>query len=200
VLMSQVLHHYHPRLVDLHNYTSTLSPPQKHSNWQTLNTKVLRKLHCPVSNDDVDRVVRGEKGAIERILWAVYQRVGEWEDKRGGRGGANELMGLDEELTMGADGSIYPWPVAGPSAGKGPARESGLGEAGKDRVIADQRDAIEVRLPYPTPRRCGILSVAALTASMTLSAVSLCVHDRSCRRGWQSWRPCCSQCAGTTSG
>ena len=148
VLMSQVLHHYHPRLVDLHNYTSTLSPPQKQSNWQTLNAKVLRKLRCPVPAEEVDRLVKGERGAIERLLWGIFRRTPEWEEGRTGRrGGGDGRDEAEDELVMTADGSIYPWPVGavGDGRGKAEAREgSGRDAASKDRIIADQRDAIEV--------------------------------------------------------
>ena len=169
VLMSQVLHHYHPRLVDLHNYTSTLSPPQKLANWQTLNAKVLRKLRCPVPAEEVDRLVKGEKGAIERLLWAVYRKVAEWEEGTAGRSGGRDGGELEHELIMTADGSIYPWPVGAAGDGRGKAEvreESGSNAASKDRVIADQRDAIEVSCSSP----CSApwMECARFTLSRTL--------------------------------
>ena len=148
VLLSQVLHHYHPKLVELHNYSSTLSLAAKRSNWQTLNTKVLKRLqHCSLSNDDIERLVKGEKGAIERLLLRVQARLRQLEEaerrrNEDGRAGEDEL-GQDGELMMLADGTVYPYTAGMAAQTKAEARrDSGAG--GKDQIIADQRDAIEV--------------------------------------------------------
>jgi hypothetical protein len=37
VLMAEVVHHYFPKLVELHNYSSANSHKQKMYNWATLN-------------------------------------------------------------------------------------------------------------------------------------------------------------------
>lgn len=39
VLMSQVVHYFFPKIVELHNYSSTNSVEQKQYNWKTLNRK-----------------------------------------------------------------------------------------------------------------------------------------------------------------
>ena len=44
VLVAEVLKHYLPHLVELHNYSAAHSVQQKSYNWNTLNTKVLRKV------------------------------------------------------------------------------------------------------------------------------------------------------------
>ena len=183
--MSQVLHHYHPRLVDLHNYTPTLSASAKRSNWATLNAKVLRRLRCPVSAEDVERVITGEKGAIERVLWGVYGRVGEWEEAKAGRKGG-ELSGVDEgELVMAADGSIYPWPTSAPQDGRpkadgheGSARE----QLTKDRLIADQRDTIEVAAQRPVRPRGCFCAIHRTARSHAALCAALPAEHRCCRR------------------
>jgi hypothetical protein len=48
VLAAEVVAFYFPRLVDIHNYSPANSVQQKLYNWNTLNTKVLRKLKYQV--------------------------------------------------------------------------------------------------------------------------------------------------------
>ena len=43
VLAAEILKHYYPKLVELHNYPSTFNTKQKLSNWNTLCIKVLKK-------------------------------------------------------------------------------------------------------------------------------------------------------------
>jgi hypothetical protein len=152
VLLSQVLHHYHPRLVDLHNYSSTLSLAAKRSNWQTLNAKVLKRLHCTVTSDEIERLVKGEKGAIERLLLRVQARLRDWgetesrrrEDGHTGEEENEDELGQDGELMMLADGTVYPY-VAGMGLQTKAEARGGSGAGGsKDQIIADQRDTIEV--------------------------------------------------------
>ena len=149
VLLSQVVHHYHPRLVELHNYSSTLSLAAKRSNWQTLNTKVLRRLQCAVSGEEIERLVKGEKGAIERLLLRVEARLREWEEAerrrqeegRAADADSEDALGQDGELMMLADGTVYPYVAAMGAQGRGGSAAGGS----KDQIIiADQRDAIEV--------------------------------------------------------
>lgn len=39
VLVSEIVHHYYPKLVELHNYSSAHSTSGKLYNWNTLNCK-----------------------------------------------------------------------------------------------------------------------------------------------------------------
>ena len=43
VLMAEIIAHYFPRYVELHNYSQANSVRQKLYNWNTLNTKVFKK-------------------------------------------------------------------------------------------------------------------------------------------------------------
>ena len=44
VLVAEVIAHFYPRLIELHNYSSANAMTQKMYNWQTLNQRALRKL------------------------------------------------------------------------------------------------------------------------------------------------------------
>jgi len=54
VLVAEVVAHYFPRLVQLHNYSSANSTPQKIYNWTTLQQKVLGKLGCGLTKSDIE--------------------------------------------------------------------------------------------------------------------------------------------------
>ena len=160
VLLSEVLHHYHPKLVDLHNYSPALSLATKRTNWQTLNHKVLKKLHYPPLTDShIQQLVAGQKGAIERLLWGIKRRAEEGgvvgdERGRGGRreekewfagGGSASGAGVDveDELVMTSDGRVQQVSLGG-AASSGRDGSGNSAERSKDALIADQRDVIEV--------------------------------------------------------
>jgi hypothetical protein len=67
-LTAQLLHIFEPKLVDLHNYTASLAIAKKRDNWVTLNQKVLKKLGTPISQDQIESIIKGDKGAIEHLL------------------------------------------------------------------------------------------------------------------------------------
>ena len=39
--MAELLNHFYPRIVELHNYSAANALSQKTYNWQTLNSKIL---------------------------------------------------------------------------------------------------------------------------------------------------------------
>lgn len=47
VLMAEIIAHYNPKIVELHNYIETGSVSQKLANWKTLNgTELARQRRC----------------------------------------------------------------------------------------------------------------------------------------------------------
>lgn len=54
VLVAEVISHYHPSLVELHNYPSSSSFSQKMYNWDTLNGKVFKKLGFCLNTQDME--------------------------------------------------------------------------------------------------------------------------------------------------
>mmetsp|Transcript_5922 Transcript_5922/g.10723 ORF Transcript_5922/g.10723 Transcript_5922/m.10723 type:complete len:241 (-) Transcript_5922:84-806(-) len=74
VLFAEVVNHFYPRLVEMHNYSSANSHTQKMYNWNTLNTKVLKKLGYQIHQQDLEDVIKAAPGAIERVL-AHFQKL-----------------------------------------------------------------------------------------------------------------------------
>ncbi|XP_016061851.1 PREDICTED: sperm flagellar protein 1-like isoform X1 [Miniopterus natalensis] len=74
-MLAEIVKHFHPRLVDLHNYVPTCNTDQKLSNWSILNRKVFHKLRFCVSEADIRKVVANTPGAIEPILCLLREKV-----------------------------------------------------------------------------------------------------------------------------
>ncbi|CAD8163360.1 unnamed protein product [Paramecium pentaurelia] len=75
VLMAEIVHHYFPKLVELHNYSQANSTQTKQYNWNTLNTKVLKKLGFQLSQKDIDSIIQVEERAIERVLKVIQEKI-----------------------------------------------------------------------------------------------------------------------------
>jgi hypothetical protein len=44
VMMAELIYHYQPNKVELHSYPAASSVVKKMANWETLNSKVLKKM------------------------------------------------------------------------------------------------------------------------------------------------------------
>lgn len=75
VLVAEVVHHFLPKLVELHNYSPASSSPQKMENWRTLNRKVFSKLGLSIPEDLLQGVIASKPGAIEYILHILKGRL-----------------------------------------------------------------------------------------------------------------------------
>ena len=69
VLTAEVVKHYIPELVELHNYSAVNSVKQKTYNWEQLNTKVFKKLGFKISKQEIDALATAELDSIERLLF-----------------------------------------------------------------------------------------------------------------------------------
>ncbi len=56
MLAAEVVHHFFPKLVELHNYSSANATAQKLYNWSTLNQRVFKRLGFHVPKQDVDSI------------------------------------------------------------------------------------------------------------------------------------------------
>jgi hypothetical protein len=75
VMMAELLHHFIPKFVELHNYVPANSLPAKKDNWQTLNRKVFAKLDFTISDTLIEHLALGKIGAIEVLLKCVYGKI-----------------------------------------------------------------------------------------------------------------------------
>ncbi|XP_051838770.1 sperm flagellar protein 1-like isoform X1 [Antechinus flavipes] len=77
VMIAEIVKHFEPKLVEMHNYIPTSNTEQKLSNWSILNRKVFPKLRFYVSEEDIRKVVISTPGAIESVLSTLRQKMEE---------------------------------------------------------------------------------------------------------------------------
>ena len=82
VLMAEIIKHFHPKLIDLHNYPAAHSVQQKANNWNTLNTRVFMKLGFQISKKDIENVVACSPEAVERVLLTVRHKLKEYRNSK----------------------------------------------------------------------------------------------------------------------
>nr|XP_020828757.1 sperm flagellar protein 1-like isoform X4 [Phascolarctos cinereus] len=89
VMIAEIVKHFQPKLVEMHNYVPTSNTEQKLSNWSTLNRCPLIELAGEAGGDiceacsrltekeDIRKVVISAPGAIESVLSTLRQKVEE---------------------------------------------------------------------------------------------------------------------------
>lgn len=75
VLMAEIICHFRPRVVELHNYRPASNTQMKIYNWETLNKKVFKKLGFSLPQNMLEDVACGRAGAIERVLHLVKNKI-----------------------------------------------------------------------------------------------------------------------------
>ncbi|KAL0109229.1 hypothetical protein PUN28_014368 [Cardiocondyla obscurior] len=68
VLMAELLKHYYPKHVDVHNYVAGNSIAKKIDNWSTLNRKVLSKIDMRLGKEMINQLASSQSGVIEKVL------------------------------------------------------------------------------------------------------------------------------------
>lgn len=77
VMVAEVVKHFLPRLIELHNYIPANATQQKISNWQLLNRKVFSKFHFHISEEMLKKLVKSSPGNIELVLYTLRQKIEE---------------------------------------------------------------------------------------------------------------------------
>ena len=75
VLIAEVIHHYYPHIVELHNYPASHSVKQKEYNWTTLKQKCFKRMGFPVKKELLANCARAVPGAIEKLLYRLKQKL-----------------------------------------------------------------------------------------------------------------------------
>ena len=75
VLTAEIMKHYYPKMVDVHNYPEASSTQLKLTNWNTLCLKVFRKIGFSITKVELENVVNSKPKAIEIVLWKLYNKL-----------------------------------------------------------------------------------------------------------------------------
>lgn len=74
-LAAEVINHFLPRLVEVHNFSAVNSLKQKLYNWNTLNLKVFKKIGFQLSTSDIEQVVNCVPDSVERVLKVIQVKI-----------------------------------------------------------------------------------------------------------------------------
>lgn len=85
VLVAEIINHYLPKFVELHNYSPAAATKQKMENWYLLNRRVLRKLDLDLS-DDVIRALANTTNpkprVIEKVLMLLRMQIDKFLERQ----------------------------------------------------------------------------------------------------------------------
>ncbi|VDM23797.1 unnamed protein product [Hydatigera taeniaeformis] len=79
VLVAEVIRHFFPKYVDIHNFQGCSKIDGKRNNWQLLNWKVFSKFSFKLTDDVVESLVNAQPGTIEKLLLLLRSKFREHE-------------------------------------------------------------------------------------------------------------------------
>ena len=82
VLVAEIVKHFVPHIVELHNYSAAHSVSQKTYNWNTLNQKLFKKLGFTLSKRDMEDAVNCVPDTIERILRVLQLTIASYQERK----------------------------------------------------------------------------------------------------------------------
>jgi len=140
VLISEVVAHFFPKMIDLHNYTKTNSVSQKESNWKTLNQKIFRKMGFGINTTDIKAICNCERGSIEKALFFVQGKMAAFQEKKEAKKVVREQT-TSEAASPSSSGRNYEYAAARTPSGDMEVKEV-LAE--KDAIIVDLRETVNI--------------------------------------------------------
>jgi len=132
---AEVVHYYFPNLVELHNYSAANAVDKKLYNWNTLNTKALRKLGFQLHPQDIDDVVNARRGAVERVLAFMQVRMARFKAR----------MDSKQEGTPRADNAVAGTPSKSSAPAKYDDRRALQHEVDTEILIEKEQTIHELR-------------------------------------------------------
>jgi len=138
--MAEIVKHFVPGLVDIHNYSAAHSMQQKLYNWNTLNQRVFRRMGFLLSKSDIEKVTSCVPEAIERALRVVQLKLSEYSAEHQDFSPGQSKDSPDQTAVRPAK---IPVAMAQPRTMARPVDPDLLGE--KDNTIREMKETIEVK-------------------------------------------------------
>lgn len=190
VLFAEVVHHYFPKMVELHNYSSASSVRQKLYNWSTLNgapprqpahwpgpattpppphlpAKVFKRLKFSITKEEMEDTVNCVPGVVEMLLMRLQSKMAAYRQRKAaGSSAAASGGGMSARSGMSTGDSM-----AAPSEGAlyiDGARGSGGGVAPSTLQVARHAELVTAVADKDT-------SIQELSETIE---VRRCIHTR----------------------
>jgi hypothetical protein len=97
VMLAEVVAAYFPQLIELHNYPAANSAKQKIYNFETLNTKVLRKLGFTIPRPVIEDIVACKPGSVEQVLNTLQYKMAKYREKKQPESSLSVGPGMNED-------------------------------------------------------------------------------------------------------
>ncbi|XP_060565527.1 sperm flagellar protein 1-like isoform X46 [Ruditapes philippinarum] len=75
VLVAEIMHHFFPKMVEMHNYCPANSTGTKQCNWDLLNRKVFSKMNFELADDVINDLCLCKPGMIEKVLLMLQVKI-----------------------------------------------------------------------------------------------------------------------------
>ena len=167
VCVAEAVKYYFPKLVELHNYQSAHSIQGKISNWDTLNTRVFRKLFFEVPSEEIRDITAAVPGAIERFLRALRIKI-------------EQIQQRQQQQQRGGSAGGTPSSAGGPSAspqqqnrGSSSRGSPGAGPSSSSAAAIAAANASNQRLQQEVYELREVLSEKDHTIAQLQEAVAL---------------------------
>ena len=82
LLTAEIVQHYFPKLIELHNYPAANSYAQKMYNWKTLNSKVFKKMGFQLQQEEMDNLCNCTLQQVEKMLKNLQERMAKYSAKK----------------------------------------------------------------------------------------------------------------------
>eukprot|EP00112_Aurelia_sp_Birch-Aquarium-sp1_P015750 Seg3515.2 transcript_id=Seg3515.2/GoldUCD/mRNA.D3Y31 product="Sperm flagellar protein 1" protein_id=Seg3515.2/GoldUCD/D3Y31 len=82
VLVAEIIHHFLPKLIDLHNYIPANGNQAKADNWNLILRKALSKLGYQVPADLIKGIIASKSGNIEIFLHKLRHKIETFQAKK----------------------------------------------------------------------------------------------------------------------
>eukprot|EP01139_Manchomonas_bermudensis_P025139 Amastigsp_a844434_371.p1 type:complete len:233 gc:universal Amastigsp_a844434_371:121-819(+) len=149
VLYAELVHHYFPKLVELHNYSAAHATQQKLYNWKTLNQKVLKRLGLRLTQDEINEIVTATPGAVEAALLKLKRKMDEHMARHEGteemlsEDASDVQQQVDQPRRAGSRTSVA---APAPEAKRAPKQQQQQQQAAGDASLATDPHAIDTEL------------------------------------------------------
>lgn len=74
-LVAEIVYHYLPKVVNLHNFSKANSAKNKQKNWDVLKHKVFPKMAFSISNSEIKEIITCQKMSIENFLSTLRAKL-----------------------------------------------------------------------------------------------------------------------------
>lgn len=131
VLVAEIVNHFCPKIIDIHNYSAANATQQKMYNWNTLNQRPFKKLQMQVSKKDITAVCNCVPNAVEGVLRVLNSKISKYLSRQQALKG-QEPLSAQQPVAHSRGGAVSAeprFPAGGDGAPPSRGGDAGVGAA-----------------------------------------------------------------------